>query len=76
MWAYRHGGSLYTRTFTTDGVCTLRHGNEVTWAKPFKVDGSGSVTVAGGLKHELKSDGSLNIENHYTARKKNDETKN
>ena len=76
VWEYRHGGSLYTRAFTTEGLCILRQGSEITWAKPFKPDGPGSVTVAGGLKHRLNPDGTLNIEGHYTARKRNDEGKN
>ena len=72
-WEYRYGGSTYTRTFTSDGVCTLRQGAAVTWAKSFKPEGPESVIVAGSLKHQLQPDGTLTIEGHYTARKRVDD---
>lgn len=71
-WAYRHGGDLYTRTFATNGVCTLRHGDHVEWEKAFRPDGPDRVTVGGGLLHRLNPDGTLDIEGRYTARKGNE----
>ncbi len=71
-WEYQHAGSTYTRTFTTDGVCTLRQGNQVTWEKPFRVDGPDHVTADGDLEHRLKPDGTLFIEGRYTARKRSE----
>jgi hypothetical protein len=75
VWEYHHGGSVYTRTFGADGICTLRNGAHIEWEKPFQADGPDCVAVAGNLKHQLKPDGTLLIEGHYTARKRNDETK-
>lgn len=68
-WEYRHGGSIYTRTFAATGVCTLRQGTHIQWEKPFQVDSANEVTVDGSLGHRLKPDGTLNIEGRYTARK-------
>jgi len=74
-WEYQSGGRSYSRAFTADGVCTLRQGSLVEWAKPFRVDSPDRVTVAGALQHQLKPDGTLNIEGHYTARKRSDAKK-
>ena len=74
-WEYQYGGNSYTRTFATDGVCTMFEGSRINWEKPFQVDGPDQVTVAGNLKHQLKPDGTLNIEGHYIARKRSDENK-
>jgi hypothetical protein len=68
-WEYRHGSSTYTRTFTANGICTLRQGTHIQWEKPFQADSPTQVTVDGGFKHQLKSDGTLQIEGRYTARK-------
>ena len=70
VWEYKNGAATYSRTFSEDGICTLRNGNQVVWEKAFQVDGPDQVTVAGTLKHQLKPDGTLSIEGHYTARKR------
>jgi hypothetical protein len=75
-WEYQYGGNSYTRTFATDGICTMRNGDNVVWTKPFTVDGPGRVTAAGCLQHTLNPDGTLNIEARYTARKRIAENKN
>jgi hypothetical protein len=61
-WEYRHGAASYTRTFSTNGACTLRQGKVVNWERPFRVDGPGQVTVEGGLTHKLRPDGTLDDE--------------
>lgn len=68
-WEYRHGSATYTRTFTPDGICTLRQGSKVEWEKAFMVAGPDRVTVEGGLSHRIKPDGTLDIEGRYTATK-------
>jgi hypothetical protein len=75
-WEYRHGSSIYTRTFSANGVCTLCQGSHVEWEKPFQVDGPDQVTVDGRYKHQLKPDGTLHIEDRYIAKKCNAESKN
>lgn len=65
-WSY----SGYTRSFTKDGICTLRNGETIIWEKPFKVDGPDQVTVEDGLVHKIKPDGTLDIEGNYTAKRK------
>lgn len=66
-WSYRHGGVPHTRTFTTDGRCTLRAGTEIQWTKPFDAINDKLAVVKGGLRHEIQKDGTLKIENRYTA---------
>ncbi len=66
-WTYRHGGALYTRTFETNGLCTLRQGAAVNWQRPFRADGPDRLVVEGGLVHRLKPDGQLDVEGRYTA---------
>lgn len=67
VWEYKHGGSVYTREFKKDGTCVLRQGGAVIWTKSVKADGAGALVVEGGLRHELKPDGTLVIEGHYAA---------
>ncbi len=71
-WQYEHNGAAYTRTFTTVGVCTLRQGKNVIWRRPFRVAGPERAIVDGQFDHRLKSDGTLHIEGHYTARRQTD----
>jgi hypothetical protein len=68
-WMYQHGGATYTRTFAADGICILRQGSGTNWVRAFRVDSPKQVTVDGGLTHQLKADGTLDVEGHYTARK-------
>jgi hypothetical protein len=74
-WDYQHAGGRYARIFSTNGICTMLAGDKVNWTKPFKVASPTRVIVDGGLVHELKPDGMLNIENRYTAQRKSDEAK-
>lgn len=66
-WDYRHGGSAYSRVFSTNGTCTMLIGDKVNWTKPFHADTPDRAIVDGGLVHELKPDGTLDIEGRYTA---------
>jgi hypothetical protein len=68
-WEYLN---TYTRTFTTNGICTLRNGNNVIWQKPFTADAPNQVIVDGNLTHQIKPDGTLNIEGRYTAKRTDD----
>ena len=69
VWEYASGGSTYTREFTPEGTCLLRQGTTLVWTKPFTVAGANALVVEGGYRHELKPDGTLAIEGHYTARR-------
>lgn len=69
VWAYTAGGSAYTREFKREGTCLLRQGETLIWTKPFAVAGTNALVVEGGYRHELKPDGTLAIEGHYTARR-------
>ncbi len=66
VWEYRGG---HSREFRKDGTCTLRKGEDIIWTKPFVVKDRDTVMVDGTLLHVLRKDGSLRIENRYTARK-------
>ena len=74
-WDYSHAGARYARIFSTNGICTMLAGDKVNWTKPFKVQSPTRVMVEGAGPHEIKPDGTLNIENHYTAQRKNDEAR-
>ena len=69
VWTYTHGGEPHTRTFTADGICTLRQGDAVQWQRPFVVNSRADVTVEGGLRHHIEAEGTLAIEGRYTAKK-------
>ena len=69
VWAYTAGGSDYTREFTREGLCLLRQGETLVWTKPFAVAGTNALVVEGHYRHELKLDGTLAIEGHYSARR-------
>ncbi len=69
VWEYVSGGSTYTREFTPAGACLLRQDSTLVWTKPFTVSGTNSLLVEGRYRHELKPDGALAIEGHYTARR-------
>jgi hypothetical protein len=69
VWEYESGGSTYTREFTREGLCRLRQGNTLVWTKPFTAAGPQVLVVEGQYRHELKPDGSLNIEGRYKARR-------
>jgi len=66
-WTYLHGGATYTRTFTADGTCTLRRGNKIEWRKRFEAAGPDVAVVEGGHRHKIQTDGTLRIENRYSA---------
>lgn len=66
-WAYQG----HTREFKTDGTCTLRKGENTIWTKPFTVSNPKTALVDGSLKHVLLEDGTLRIENRYTAKRAN-----
>ena len=68
-WSYQHGGVPHTRTFTADGKCTLRAGKNIQWTKPFDAISDKLAVVKGGLRHEIQKDGTLKIENRYTAKR-------
>ena len=69
VWEYTSGGAAYTREFTREGTCLLRQGETLVWTKPFAAAGANALVVEGHLRHELKPDGTLAIEGHYTARR-------
>jgi hypothetical protein len=62
-WAYMG----HTREFKQDGTCTLRKAREIIWTKPFIVKDKKTVVVGGSLSHVLLEDGTLRIEDRYTA---------
>ncbi len=68
VWRYRHHGE-HTREFTVDGQCILRKGTEVGWTKPVTRVTKDTVTVEGRYHHRLLNDGTLRIENRYTAKR-------
>jgi len=70
-WDYKHAGGAYARIFSTNGICTMLAGEKVNWKKPFKVESPTRAMVEGAGEHEIKPDGTLNIEGHYTAQKRN-----
>lgn len=74
-WDYIHAGGRYARIFSTNGICTMLVGDKLNWMKSFKIASPTRVIVEGSLVHELKPDGTLNIENHYTAKRKSDEAR-
>jgi hypothetical protein len=74
-WDYKHAGGNYARVFSTNGICTMLDGEKVNWTKPFKVESPTRVIVEGAGEHEIKPDGTLNIEGRYIARRHNDESK-
>lgn len=56
----------YTREFSSDGLCVLREGDRVLWKRKAIAKTDSTVTLDGGLRHELK-DTELAIEGQYTA---------
>ena len=67
LWRYTHGGAVYTRAFTADGLCRLRQGEKLVWTKPFTAAGEHALVVEGRYRHEARADGTLAIEGRYTA---------
>lgn len=65
-WEYM---TNYTREFTLKGECILRQGKKVIWKKKCIKANKKSITVQGNLKHVLQKDGTLKIENKYTAKR-------
>lgn len=74
-WTYQHAGGAYSRTFSTNGLCTMLDGERVNWVKPFTVEAPDRVVVEGSLRHEIKPDGTMDIEGRYTARKRDESAK-
>lgn len=64
-WSYEG----HSREFGKDGICTLRKGQNVIWTKPYTVKDEKTVIVAGSLSHVLCENGTLRIENRYTAKR-------
>ncbi|MHC4252131.1 MAG: hypothetical protein ACYS9X_23685, partial [Planctomycetota bacterium] len=69
-WEYRHAGSVYTREFTKDGFCILKQGKKQIWRKPYTVEGAKAAVVEGAYRHVIAADGTLRIENRYTAKRR------
>ncbi|MEM7587865.1 MAG: S1 family peptidase [Acidobacteriota bacterium] len=72
-WSYQHQGKSYQRVFTAAGKCSLYGptGSKI-WTYSYSVVDSRTVDVhgkKGRLRHVLQADGSLRIENQYTARR-------
>jgi hypothetical protein len=69
IWNYTHNNSPYSREFTKEGICLLRHNNVLLWSKPFKVIDQNTILVDGQYNHKLQNDGSLLIEEQYKAKR-------
>lgn len=69
VWEYKHEGCVYTREFTSEGVCTLKAGNSAVWAKPFTAANGQTLLVEGRYAHQLQPDGTLLIENKFKAKR-------
>ena len=69
VWSYQHAGRNYTREFSKDGVCILRHGDQVGWRKTFRVIDKHTVLVEGRYAHTLIDEDTLNVENTFTAKR-------
>lgn len=65
-WEYL---DTYSRTFTGDGKCVLKNGDEVIWVKQAIKKSANSVTLEGGYTHILDGD-VLKIEGRYEAKRK------
>jgi len=68
-WSYRHAGRDYTREFTNDGRCILRHGGQIGWIKTYTVTDDRTVVVEGRYFHALTGPDTLNIENVFTGKR-------
>ena len=72
-WDYSHRGKSYQREFTANGKCTLyRSDRSAMWTYDYKIINPTTVDVwvprtRKWLRHTIQSDGSLRIENKYTA---------
>ncbi|HEX8914552.1 MAG TPA: DUF1080 domain-containing protein [Humisphaera sp.] len=62
-WAYL---GTYTREIRPDGVVVLRDGDKVLWTRKCTAQTASTVTVEGGLTHELVGD-VLKVEGKYEA---------
>ncbi|MHC4249529.1 MAG: Gfo/Idh/MocA family protein [Planctomycetota bacterium] len=69
-WEYQHGGRTYTREFAKDGYCVLKNGDKQVWRMEYHVTDKKTAIVGGGYEHVLKTDGSLDVEGVYTARRR------
>ena len=67
-WEYDAHGKNYTRTFDASNVCELRENGKVLWRKSYYIRNDKTI-VAEGLLHVINSDGTLSIEDLYTAKK-------
>lgn len=65
IWKYGN----YTREFKLDGTCTLKNEQDIQWTKPFVVKDKQNVLVEGKYAHKIQKDGTLKIENKYTAKR-------
>ncbi|MBN1124282.1 MAG: hypothetical protein JXA82_04685 [Sedimentisphaerales bacterium] len=70
VWEYTFGGDHYSREFTADGHCVLRHGETVVWKKRCTSVSKTGIVVEDAYSHNLGEDGILVIEGRYHARKK------
>ncbi len=66
IWSY---AGAHTREFLVDGRCILRNGNKIIWTRRVTSMTPKSVTIEGGLRHDLKKD-VLHIEGKYQAKRK------
>lgn len=69
VWSYTASGGAYTREFTREGLCLLKQGGALVWAKPFTVVSANVLVVEGRYRHVLQPDGTLAIEGQYQARR-------
>lgn len=74
-WDYKLGPGNYARVFSTNGICTMLDGEKVNWTKPFTIVSPTRVNVEGAGLHEIRSDGTLDIEGRYVGKKRGDEPK-
>lgn len=66
-WAYQHAGRNYTREFKESGICIMKDGDQIGWRKPFRIVDERTIVVEGRYTHTLTDDGTLRIEDTYTA---------
>lgn len=71
-WAYEYKGSIWSRTFTTDGRCVLMEGPVTGWVNRYVILGERrvGVMIEGQQRiHEIRPDGKLDIEGQFVGTK-------
>jgi hypothetical protein len=66
VWQYGE----HTREFKEDGKCTLKSNGVVQWTKDFVATSATHVVIENRYHHNIRKDGSLDIEGRYKATKK------